>query len=512
MRRKSTAVVEELSQIGNICLCITSRITTIPSDCKRLDVPTLSMDAARGAFYRIYDNDQRSNIIDNLLEQLDFHPLSVTLLATVAHQNNWDTSRLAREWEQHQTSVLRTEHSNSLAATIELSLASPMFRELGPTARELLGVIAFFPQGIDEGNFDWLFPTIPDRRNIVDRFCILSLTSRSNGFITMLAPIRDHFSPRDPTTSPLLCATKDHYFARLRLLGDLEPDQPGFGESRWIISEDANVEHLLNAFTSFDADLDNIWAACADFIAHLNWHKPRSTVLRPKIEGLPDDHRSKPQCLFRLSELFYSLGNYAEVKRLLTHTLELERGQGNDDRIAHALRDLAGANQGLGLYEEGIQQSNEALAICERLGDAEGQAKCWNFLGWLLLDDNQFDAAEEATSHALKLFLDQGREYWVCDSHRLLGEIYRFKHQTGKSIHHSEAAIGIASSFDWHDQLFWIHHCLAWLFCGENEFDNSQSHIEQAKAHTGNNAYFLGRAMKLQAQVWYRRGRLEEAK
>ena len=241
---KIYTVVEELSRFSNIGLCITSRVTTIPSDCKRLDVPTLSMDASRRAFYRIYDNSEQPGVIDDILRQLDFHPLSVTLLATVAHRNNWNQSRLAREWERRQTGVLKTEHNNSLAATIELSLASPMFRELGPTARELLGVIAFFPQGIDEGNLDWLFPTIPDISDIIDRFRILSLTSQSNGFITMLAPIRDHLSPRDPRTSPLLCATKDRYSSRLRLLGDLEPDQPGFKESQWIRSEDVNVEHL----------------------------------------------------------------------------------------------------------------------------------------------------------------------------------------------------------------------------------------------------------------------------
>jgi tetratricopeptide (TPR) repeat protein len=502
-------VVEELSRFSNICLCITSRITTVPPDCETLEIPTLSMEAGREAFYRIYRHGAQSNLVNDILEQLDFHPLSVTLLATVAHQNKWGDKRLAREWKQRQTGVLRTGYNESLARTIELSLASPMFRELGPDARGLLEVVAFFPQGLDEDNLDWLFPDISDRTAIFDTFCVLSLTYTNNGFATMLAPLRDYLRPQDPISSPLLSATKDRYFARMSIVFDR--NTPVFGESRWIVSEDVNVEHLLDVFTSFDANVEEVWGASSNFIGHLCWHKPRPTVLRQKIEGLPDDHQSKPRCLAELAELFMLIGNHEERKRALEQALKLVREDGDRELIAGMLIRLSDANRILGLREEGIQQAGEALEIYRSLGLTLEQARCLIYLARLLLADKQLDAAKEAASHAIELLPQKGHEFTACQSHRVLGNIYRSKGERAKAIHHYEAALAITSPFNWEDQLLWIHHALARLFLDEHEFSSAHTHIEQAKSHAANDGYNLGCATELHATILYRQGRLTEA-
>jgi tetratricopeptide (TPR) repeat protein len=498
-------VVEELTRFDNLWICVTSRISTIPPGYKHFDVPTLSADAARDAFYSIYDSNGRSDLVDSILEQLDFHPLCITLLATVAHQNKWGTDRLAREWEKRRTSVLQTRHKKSLAATIEISLASPMFQEFGPDARALLEVVAFFPQGIDENNANWLFPTISNGIDTLDGFCVLSLTHRSNGFITMLAPLRDYLSPRDPKLSPLLCAVKERYFIRMSV--DLNPNLPEFGEAQWIRSEDVNVEHLLDVFTTIDGDSDEVWDACDRFMVHLFWHKSRPTVLRAKIEGLPDDHWCKPKCLYDLSTLFGSIGNYVDCKRLLIRTLELERERGYDRGVARALRELAEVNGQMGLLE-GEQQVKEALEICERLGDTVQQAMCLITLA----QHSDTDAAEEALFRVIDLLPEKGEHFLVCESHLLLGDKYQIRGKMEKALYHLEVALGIATSFGSHDQLFRIHSSLAVLFLREDRLDDGHAHVERAMLCTVNNAFNLGTAMVLRAMLWQSQHRLEEAR
>jgi tetratricopeptide (TPR) repeat protein len=510
--REIYSVVDELCQFQNMCLLITSRITTVPPHCKRPDIPTLSMEAACDIFYSIYGSRGKSGIINDLLNRLGFHALSIKLLATAASHNGWDYNQLAEEWDVQRAQVLQTVYNESLAATIELSLTSPTFRSLGPDARDLLAVVAFFPQGIDEKNLGWLFPTISNRKNLFNLFHVLSLTYRSNGFVTMLPPIRDYLGPQDPRSSPLLCTTRDRYFTRLSV--DAHPDNPGPGEGRWFLSEDGNIEHLLDVFTSIDPNTRVTWDACYHFTIHLFWHKPRRTILGPKIEALSDDHPSKPKCLSQLAELFGKVGNFTENKRLMTHTLELERRRGDDPQVAATLRRLSDVNRLLHHYTEGRRQLEEALEIVERIGDTIEQAQCLYCLSFLLIEDGEPDAAEKAASRAINLLPEEGREYLSCELHLALGMINGSKGAREKALHHFKTADGIASTFNWHYMLFWIHYDLAELFGNGGELDDESAHIEQAKSYAvdGGMQYELGRATEMQAEVWYRELRLEDAK
>ena len=199
-----TTAIEEIGRCENVCLIATSRMDIKIPDFRHIEVPTLPANDARNTFYGRCKM-RRSAAVDELLADLDFHPLSIELLASAVRENDWDEAALLEAWDHSRTSVLRASGRQSLEDSIQLTLATPTIRELGTTARQTLEAIAKPPSGVQESNLEVRFPGIARVGNAANVLCKFSLLYRQDGFVKMLSPFRFYFleSSRHVPTSGL---------------------------------------------------------------------------------------------------------------------------------------------------------------------------------------------------------------------------------------------------------------------------------------------------------------------
>ena len=76
-------MVDELRQVSNVYILITSRISTVPP-VKQKEIASLPRDAASKIFCSIRGVEKTSLVIEDLLKKLEYHALSIILLAIVA--------------------------------------------------------------------------------------------------------------------------------------------------------------------------------------------------------------------------------------------------------------------------------------------------------------------------------------------------------------------------------------------------------------------------------------------
>lgn len=316
---------------------MTTRTTVLPYnlDWARLRVPALEESPACQLFKRIYPPAISPIILTKLLSALDFHPLSINLLAQAALQNEWSPEELVKRWEAQHSTLLEngTGRIQSLAVTIELSFNSPSLKNLGDTVRGLYQVIAFLPQGINATLLLDMFSGVPNIQSTADMLCKHSLAYRKGDFITMLAPIRLYVSTTYNRAStsiiPLLRTVQDYYTRQLAS----EPV-----DTAWVNTEDINIEHVV-ALTLTQCDTKSMRDACLScesFIQCLTFSKCRPTSLRPVILALQPDVRhtsftfsisrrrrkkenlfAKGLCLRSLNTLALNLGHTTEAMELL---------------------------------------------------------------------------------------------------------------------------------------------------------------------------------------------------
>ena len=195
--------IGELSQCQDVLLLATSRMDIKIPGFRRIEVPTLSVDGARDILHNCCSLGG-SDAIDELLAELDFHPLSIDLLASVARENDWDEATLLEAWKDDKTNILKVSGRQSLEDNINSILDTPTIQGLGNSALETLEAISAFPGGVRENRLEIMFPGVIGVGEAADALCKFSLVYRQDGFVKMLSPFRFYFMESIHITEPTL--------------------------------------------------------------------------------------------------------------------------------------------------------------------------------------------------------------------------------------------------------------------------------------------------------------------
>ncbi|KAJ8584434.1 hypothetical protein M405DRAFT_884319 [Rhizopogon salebrosus TDB-379] len=283
------------------------------------DIPPLDVGSALEAFFRIYRQVSRGNAeeeITNLLMELEFHPLSINLLANAAQQNSWSLRTLLTRWKHQPIAVL--DHGEgklqSLSATMQLSLSSPSIQNFGEDGGRTLAIIAFLPQGLNGDLATQLLPSLPGIDIICDVLCRQSLVYRQGAFIKMLAPIRHYVQNSSLASLVFTCLRDvgDFYYYTVQHCSQ-ERDH----HADIIISDHLNIEHVI-AFelTQVPDRTEETLNICGLFLQCLQRHLPRPTALALAIFNIveePSTLRLKARCLCDLGRLYGALSQLSKT-------------------------------------------------------------------------------------------------------------------------------------------------------------------------------------------------------
>jgi tetratricopeptide (TPR) repeat protein len=104
-----------------------------------------------------------------------------------------------------------------------------------------------------------------------------------------------------------------------------------------------------------------------------------------------------------LSTAAYARGAYGEAEKLLNEGLSLSQGVGDRFTTAYGLNGLSQVKKALGSYAEAEQLLEQSIAIWREIGDQASLAQSLNMMGDVLLDTEDWQAAQTYFHEALSV-------------------------------------------------------------------------------------------------------------
>ncbi|KAG2360395.1 hypothetical protein BDR07DRAFT_150332 [Suillus spraguei] len=381
------AAIAEMANIPGVIIILTSRSRRNAPNVGWItkDILPLDLDSAQALFFQIYRHTSRCEAeehINGLLKELDFHPLSINILANAAQRNHWSPATLLKRWNDRHSKVLDGGKGKlqSLSDTMQLSLSSPSFQNLGEDGLRVLAIIAFLPQGLNEDLASDLLPSLPQVDTICDVLCMQSLVYRQDNFLKMLAPIRHYVrdSLRAPDTT-CLQEIRAFYYDTVTSCSKARDQYADI-----IISDHLNIEHVVASnLAKISGDAEETYGMCWQFLWCLRNHLPRPTTLAPAISNIIENSSTwtlKAKCLSHLAQLYKTLSQLAELSQAYQAAEALYLTAGNHESMAGCLLTRADALRAQGRFIESrnlledLQQSDSWESLSEKI---RARARCF---------------------------------------------------------------------------------------------------------------------------------------
>ena len=385
LREESEAFLAQLAVIQELTLLVTTRGNLLPerftwANIDTAELDTLSSTAARHTFNdltclkpHVLESEPEANALTELLREIDFMPLAITLLARLDDL----PSGLLREWLEHYTSVLEADHHDgtrrelSVAVSIKISLSHLAAESTDFRPRQLLSVMGHLPAGLFPGVSGSLKSTIPNLDLAAHDLLRHSLVYTGGyGELRMLSPVRHYVSACLPMSAATLSAMDEIYLSLAHAsppAKSIDVDGPAY-----------DVE-LPNLFHVFAAGLDRrsdsvLTRAIMRLASYCSFRNQSCLPLMQKLMPHVESNASmKAQLLEAISVHYYGKGELNLAAQSVGQSAELYAKSGDKAREAHARGALSALSIILGQSENARQQKARSQALEQELETPDSQ-------------------------------------------------------------------------------------------------------------------------------------------
>lgn len=382
----------------------------------------LATDPARGLFLslagRQFGGDPR---LDSLLSAVDYVPLAITLIATLA-EGEPDLESIWGRWLLERSAMLQRaggrDRLTNMELSYELSWSGPRMTE---PARRFMQLLVLMPVGLAHRDLAAVFPGA-EAASAVLRKAGLAFDEAHR--VRVLAPLREYVRRRYPPERGDLAPLFAHFIA----LAESESRRLGLAlggmAATRLAAEAPNIEFvLLNALAD---DSAAAIAAAVSWSEFMRFTGMGSTV---PIESAAETARrrgnllAEAKCIKCLGDIGLARSDNEGAGKRYEQALQLYRDVGDAGGEANCIKGLAETALSSLKLDSARERYEEALALFRRLGDTPGAANCIKGLGNIALRRSDPKGARVLFEEALPLYRHAGEVLGEANCIKGLGDI-----------------------------------------------------------------------------------------